>query len=195
MKRIVFALAVLLGGCGSAPPETVQYLLRPPAGDGVTRLDSNFDVALGRLSVAPYLDQEGIVLEGESRRIIVARNHRWSESLSQSLRRVMQVGIGNAAGSPVGDVRAGALASDVVVDINFYQFHGSLSGDVKLVANWLLRSAQSNEELGSFEFAGSTRTAADGYDALVQAHMDLLEQLADEIAETLQRQTNTGENR
>jgi uncharacterized lipoprotein YmbA len=66
---------------------------------------------------------------------------------------------------------------------------------VKLVANWLLRSAQSNDELGSFEFAGNTRTAMDGYDALVQAHMDLLEQLADEIAETLRDQTNTGESR
>ena len=197
MKRniaILAMLVVLASGCSNTPPETVEYLLRPQAHDGVTQLESDSGVVLGRLSVAPYLDRDQIVLEANDHRIVAARNHRWTESLSQSLRRVLQVGIGRAAGLSVGDTMAGAPVHNVIIDINIHQFHGSMVGDVKLVADWRLRSGASGDELGSFEFSRHAATRADGYDALVQTQIALLDQFAVEIAATVRQVNVKGES-
>lgn len=185
MKRIALLAAVAPASCSSTPPETVEYLLRPDANDGVTTLDPRAKVALGRVSTAPYLDRDGIVLERQNHRVTVARNHRWAESLSQSLRRVLQVEIGRAAGVDVGDAPVNGDGHEVLIDVVIHQFHGSVSGTAKLIAEWRLRQSSSNQVVSAHAFSRKTPLTADGYDNLVQTQIDLLTNLAAAIAASL----------
>ena len=188
MKRIAILIALALTGCSSTPPETITYLLRPDAPAGVTSVDRGARVALGRISTAAYLDRVGIVLEDRNHRITVARNHRWAEPLSESLRRMLQVEIGRAAGFGVGNEPVSGSRQEILIDIQIHQFHGSFSGAAKLIANWRLRRAKSNEIIKSYAFSRQAALRADGYDILVQTQIDLLVELAVAIADSLKEE-------
>jgi hypothetical protein len=190
MKPVAMALLVVLSGCATTATMPVEYLLRPPLEERAGPVHTPPIAALGRVSIAPYLDRKGIVLETAEQRIHVALNHRWAEPLSQSLRRMLQVGVSRASGTAVADVQygagnSGAGSPEVIVDVDVYRFHGSQQGRVILVADWQLRDPRSGRVLGRHEFVQSTLTDADGYDALVRAHIALLEQLSGAIAATL----------
>jgi hypothetical protein len=187
------ALLVLLGGCATTVTVPVEYLLRPSLGERAGPIQTPPLAALGRVSVAPYLDREGLVLETGDQRIHVALNHRWAEPLSHSLRRMLQVGISRASGTAVADVQSGAGNPELVIDVDVHRFHGSLQGRVILAADWQLRDPRSGRVLGRHELVHSTLTDADGYDALVRAHVALLEELSEAIAATL-RTTETLNN-
>ena len=188
MKRIAILIAIALTGCSSTPPETITYLLRPDAPAGVMPVDRGARVALGRISTAAYLDRVGIVLEDRNHRITVARNHRWAEPLSESLRRMLQVEISRAAGFGVGDEPVSGSRQEILIDVQIYQFHGAFSGAAKLIANWRLRKANSDEIIKSYAFSRQAALRADGYDILVQTQIDLLVELAVAIAASLKEE-------
>ena len=188
MKRIAILIAIALTGCSSTPPETITYLLRPDAPTGVTPLDRGTRVALGRVSTAAYLDRDGIVLEDRNHRITVARNHRWAEPLSQSLRRMLQVEISRAAGFDVGNEPVSGSQQELLIDIQVHQFHGTASGAAKLIANWRLRNARTDEVITAYAFSQQAPLMADGYDTLVQTQIDLLVELAVAIAASLKEE-------
>jgi uncharacterized lipoprotein YmbA len=175
----------VLAGCATAPPAPTEYLLRPSLTVATDATEQSPDrITLRRVSVAPYLEREGIVIETRSRQIQAARAHRWSEPLSRSLRRMLQVGIARASGSTVVDA-PGAGGGEVVVDVAIHQLHGSIEGEVVLVADWHLRDGETGALLQSFDFSRRVLTEESGYDALVAAHVELIEQLSGAIAQSL----------
>lgn len=186
MKHWAILLLGALAACASGPPAAVEYLLRPPLeeiGGGDERVPY---AALGRIMLAPYLARDGIVVETGDHRIQAARGHLWAEPLSRSLRRMLQVGIGRASGRAVADTQAGAADHEVVIDVDIHRLHGSLQGAVAIAAEWRLRETSTNRMLGRHELVHSTLTTEPGYDALVQAHISLLEALSEAIAESLE---------
>ncbi len=183
MKALLACFLVFLAACATTAPAPVEYLLRPPLNESPATPQSAH-IALGRVEIAPYLDQSGIVLATGDHRIQIAEDHRWAEPLSQSVRRTLAVDIGQAAGEPVAETSARGR-QDVVIDVHIHRLHGSLQGKVVLDADWQIVDAGSDQVLGRYRFAHSTLTDSGGYDALVQAHVSLLQQLAQAIAGTL----------
>ena len=187
MSRLVPWLLLTLFGCASTPaPAPAEYLLRPPVEESARPLQQPPGAALGRVTVAPYLDRPGIVVETGGPRIQVARNHRWAEPLPQALRRTLQLGIGQASGRAVADRQHEPGGAEVVVDVDVERLHGTLEGKVTLAANWQLRDARTGRVLGRHELVRSTLTGESGYDAMVSAQIDLLQALAQAIARTLE---------
>lgn len=185
MKRTAYLLVPILAACATttAPPQ--EYLLRPPFEAAAVTGEQPAGITLGRVQVAPYLDQRGIVLETGEHRIEVARDHLWAEPLSQSLRQMLRSGLERASDRSVVDAQRTSADGGVVIDVNVDRLHGSLQGEVVLDAGWLLRDASTGRVLGRYRLARSTLTDRPGYDALVQAHVALLEELARAIAGTL----------
>lgn len=176
------ALCALLAGCAGKPAlEHHEYLLRPQQLE--TASGSHPAVRLKAVSVAPYLDQDGIVLQTASAEIRVANQHAWAEPLEDAIRRYLQVSIANHAGVEVevAPLTTGAAETSLTVAIS--QFHGSADGRVRLVAGWTVARADREPLLLSFD--QSVRQAADGYPALVVAHAELLERLAEAISDSL----------
>lgn len=186
---LVFHLLVLNAtlagtGCSTTPPEPAEYLLRPSLENGRT-IEQPPIAALGQLSVAPYLNRQGIVLETGEGRLEMARSHRWAEPLAHSLRRMLRMGIAQASGRAVAEARSGSGAAPVVIDVDIHRLHGSLEGEVVLAADWLLRDGDSAEVLGRYGTVHRVLTKEDGYPALVRAHAELLDALSASIADTV----------
>ena len=69
-----FALPVLMISCSAAVPPAAQYLLRAETVERAARTEAPVRIGLGRITVAPYLDQSGIVVETEPGRIEIRRD-------------------------------------------------------------------------------------------------------------------------
>ncbi len=182
MKALLPVLLLLLGACaGKAPPEHHTYLLRPPPMGALP--ESREPVLLQPVVVAPYLDRKGIVLQMSEARIRTARHHEWAEPLDEAVGRYLQVGIANAAGRPVEMSPLTTGSAGVEVRVRIHRLHGDARGEVRLAAEWSVRSPAGGRSL--HDFVLDQRQADDGYPALVSAHAEVLDALAQAIAGTL----------
>ena len=180
---ILLPVIVFCAGCSSQPVQTHEYLLRPQTSS--SEADYASTVVLGRVEVAPYLDHEGIVLEVASGEINTAQHNRWAEPMAFAVRRYLQVAIGNAANTGVGNSLIETDAATTQIDVYVYQFHGSTRGIVKLAAEWTLQDTETGEIRAQDDFSETEALHADGYADVVRAHAALLEALAQSIAAEL----------
>jgi uncharacterized lipoprotein YmbA len=190
MNSRLILILVLLTGCagGRDVPELNQYLLRTDA-EPVQADSGTADVGLGTVSVAPYLDQPGLVVETSTGGVREARYHQWAEPLRSSLRSFLADEIGTRNGTPVRyqGYRGNAWKNDVefLVSVHVDQLHGTADGDAVLVANWAITARASDGASAEHSFRGTEALERDGYSALIAAEKRLLERLASEIAESL----------
>lgn len=187
MTRGVWLITALLAGCASAPAQrAAEYLLGPslPMEQAAT-VGARPGAALARVTVAPYLQRHGIVLETAERRLETARNHRWAQPLDQSMRRLLQLAIAGTSGLTVAADPEDAVNPEYLIDVDVYRFHGTVDGQVQLVADWRLRSADDRTVAARHHFAERTATTDAGYGALVRAHAVLAEDLGAAIGRSL----------
>ena len=181
---LILSLLMCLG-CASAPPtQKTEFLLRPQA---VSIPDSKQPtIGLGRVEVAPYLDHVGIAFETAPGEINIAEHSRWADPLNFAIRRYLQVAIGQAAGVNI----AGSLTADGVeteIDVLVHQFHGSVSGNVILVAEWQIRSTAPEHTQAYRQFSATKTVRADGYAEVVRTHAALLDEIAASIASEIRQ--------
>ena len=188
MKAFYLSLiltSLLCSGCSNQPVQYSEYLLRPgpPAASSTGASTSiALSIVLGSVGVPPYLDQQGLVLETAPNEINAARNHRWAEPLSYSVRRYLQVAISQASGINIGGRLTPASDIEKQIDVVIHQFHATSSGSVGLVAEWRILDTGAKKVLVHQDFTASETLAVDGYPAVVQSHEILLNRLAAAIA-------------
>ena len=178
MRITLLPLLLLVAPCSSQPPRTTTYLLRADVDTRSGHRAPAGDIAFGKLEIARYIDQPGLVLRTGTDEVHVARYHQWAEPLRASLEGLLQAEISRHLGQdlrfqpeqPVG------TRIDVVID----QLHGNADGEAELVADWRLRRVRGGDEV--HRFVGSEPLERDGYAALVAAQRRLLLRLAAAIA-------------
>ena len=181
MRTPLLPLLLLLAACSSQPTQTSTYLLRadsePQSGHRVPATD----VAFGRLEIAGYIDQPGLVLQTGEGEVHAARYHQWAEPLRGTLEGLLQTEISRHLGRDIRFQPDGPVATriDVIID----QLHGNAEGEAELVASWRLRRAQGEDQV--YHFVGSQPLERDGYAALVEAERHLLLRLAADMAASL----------
>jgi len=187
--RSVFILtAWLLAGCfggGNRVSEPEFYLLRAdvqlpdgPQAPAVT-------VGIARVSIADYLGQAGIVVASGGNQVRPARQHLWAEPLDSSIRLFLRDAISSELGYPIYGDTAKRLSWDYRIDIRIDEWHGSLEGDVKMLASWTVIDVSNDTELVRHRFERMIGMTDDGYDALVEAQKSLLSELAVAISASL----------
>ena len=184
MKRIAMligAAALFLTGCSSQPVEPTYYLLRPAEEPTSRALNPSPDFALGKVTIAPYLDQPGMLLETTSGEIRPARQHLWAEPMFEAVHAYLVKEISRLKGQDVLPARVQRNA--IIVDVRVDQLHGTEDGKAKLVAYWWLR--RNGELLSAYQFAETLPLTRDGYGAMAQAEEELLTQLAEKIAQSM----------
>jgi len=184
---VVLSGLLLCLGCASAPPaQKSEFLLRPQATSVPDSMQPT--IGLGRVEVAPYLDHAGIAFETAPGEISIAEHHRWADPLDFAIRRYLQVTIGQAAGQSIAGSLMARDGVETEIDVLVHQFHGSVSGNVILVAEWQIRNEASEEILAYRQFSAIETVRGDGYAEVVRTHGALLDEFAAAIAAEI-RQT------
>lgn len=178
---LIFVACLAAGCAGSPAVQKHDYLLRPQ--QLTLSPGTRSTVLLKPVSVAPYLDRKGIVLQTASSEIRVAKHHQWAESLDEAIGRYLQVSISNQAEVAVESAPLTTVREEATVIVRINQLHGTESGRVRLVADWKVDRPDRDPML--YNFDESLSQAADGYPALVDAHGVLLDQLGAAIAASL----------
>lgn len=177
----LFVLALLTVGCSSQSIEPNYYLLRPTTELQSRTLNPSRDFALGDVTVASYIDQQGLLLETSTGEIRPARHHLWAEPMYESVRTFLDIEISRAKGAGIFGTVFNKDA--IFVDIRIDQLHGTYDGKALLVAYWWLY--QDKQILASYQYAERMTLSQDGYAALADAEKALLSDLAQKIAATL----------
>ena len=181
MKIAALLLTLLLVGCSSKPIETQFYLLRKHQPVESRELKPSPDFALGKVDIAPYIDQPGLVLEVSPGQVRPARHHEWAEPMHTSVRILLQREISVQLG--VDLFPANFSDAPMVIAIRVDQLHGTNNGEALLVAYWW--TLENGKIQSTYQYTQNIALAQDGYAALANAQEKLLSGLAMNIADTL----------
>ena len=173
-------LTALLSACAGAPIEPSYYLLRADTEASSRALDPA-PYQLGPVSVAPYIDRSGLLLETAPGEIRPARNHLWAEPVQEGVRALLSAEISRALGKDVLFLNPDTRGP--VISVVIAQLHGTRQGSAKLVAYWALLDG--DKTLAAEKFGATEPLAEDGYRALAAAQKSLLRDLAISIAQRL----------
>jgi uncharacterized lipoprotein YmbA len=186
MRSTAFVLSTaLLVACAGAAPERTLYLLRAAPTDASGRVEVPARVGLDRVTVAPYLDQAGIVVETQAGQVRAAREHRWAEPLDAGLRSLLRAEISRALGYDVSASRADRQTWDYTVDVYVDRMHGTMVGTALLDVAYRITPRAGSGDAVTYRFSRSAMLAREGYPGLVDAQHRLALELAEAIAQSL----------
>jgi uncharacterized lipoprotein YmbA len=179
IRTVALAAILALGACASTPdPVTRSYLLTRP---GMSTGAVDLALAVGAVAMPAYLQSKDIAVATHDSQLRGARNHQWAEPLAEGIGRYLSLAF-EGSEFPEGPEGPEAAAADaLLLDLTVLHFHGSEAGSVVLEADWLLRRRGAGEALAGNHFEGRVAQDGVGYDALVDAHRALLDQLVAEV--------------
>ena len=172
-------IVFLMSCAGGAPPETEYYLLR---GESPTVVRSGpIMVALGRIGVAAYIDQSGLILETRGNVVEAARYHLWAEPIGQGIRSLLRGNVSRELGFHVS--ARSTVAHEYVVHVYVDQLHSTAAGDAALVAD--VDIDREGVLADGSRVAMQQQISYDGYAAMVEAEIALVGRLANSVAQHL----------
>jgi uncharacterized lipoprotein YmbA len=185
MRFIAVVSALVLAACAGSPTPRTQYLLRGEAKQRDGRAEAPLHLRLGRIAVAPYLDQSGIVVETERGQVQAAHYHHWAEPLEAGLRSLLRTEISEALGYEVSGRPGNQLPWDYTVDVYVDRLHATMGGAAELDASYRITPQSGGGEVAEYRFSRSAPLPREGYAGVVDAEAELARQLARAIAASL----------
>lgn len=185
MKRLILLLLVVVSGCSSEMGAVQErYLLLAENKSQIVQ--SHYPVLLVNTELADYLNQRHIVYRTSDTQVVYAKNHQWAQDLSQQL-TYWVINDLRMKDIPYWPVELSSFLKpeqSSQLTIRFHQFNGAFSGNAEVSGEWLITDIDGNLERNeSFYFEIPLKE--DGYDALVEALTEGLQQLSSEIQESI----------
>ncbi len=188
MRCLPLVLVLCLAACATAPPpEHSYYLLRAEVPGALASAENGVLLGVGTVSIAPYLDRSGIVVQVDDHRVREARYHLWAEPLDQGIRGYLSDRIAALLGRALNNGSNLVDQWDYRIDVAIEDFHGTLNGEARLVARWSLIDTAQDKLIASQRLVRTKRQALDGYPGLVEVEAALLDELATEIVAVIRR--------
>ena len=186
---LVGATLLLMAGCASQTVQTSSYML--PASTPEQQYSNALAVAIAPVRLTGLLDNQGIVMELNDIEVHQARYHLWAEDIGVQLQQQLQQRLTLslpqaqivAKGQPL---QADLPQREVRVSVNAFQ--GSYSGNAIVQGQWLLLGEQ-GQLLKQHNFRIEQPLPADGYPALVRALASAWDQVSEQLAATLAKET------
>jgi uncharacterized lipoprotein YmbA len=189
---LLAAVVLLASGCATTPPSEFYHLTAmEQTATSATGSRTTLSVGVGPVQIPEYIDRPQIVLRTSRNQLSLDEFHRWAGGLRDEIKRVLAQNLSRLLNSE--DVASYPWdypfdpAYQVYIDIR--QLDGSLGGEVRLDARWIIsgRSEGQSGMLYSRQTLISEAVDSAGYMALVAAESRALETLSREIAEQISR--------
>lgn len=167
VPALLSALLVgLLSGCAATSTPATRTFAFLLDGDWVAEQH----VAKPQVRLPAYLRQAGVVVQTDVNQIHAASYNLWAEPLEEGIMRVLRQQLAR---------RVPATEVLTRLEVGITEFHGDLSGKVRLRGDWCLR-VNGSDVRSAFSL---TRTQGrSGISAMLETQLQLLEDLADQIA-------------
>lgn len=181
---VVLLMAPLLAACASSVAPPTRYLLPGMSSPSIPAAPVvDIQVAIPRL--ANYLDVDGIVLQLDDIEMREAREHQWGDTLARQLERNLRGVLAQALPATRLSRANNTLGNTLSLRLDVDEFQGRYDGYAVASGQWQLRDTD-NQLLHLGSFSKSTALNDDGYPALVRALSQAWEDVAGDIAQTLQ---------
>jgi len=194
IKKVLFCLIFMVIGCSSKPtPETQYFVLTPntlttsTATSKALQNDSKNVVVIKSINLAEFLDQSGIVLQKNAHQIEVAHYNRWGEPLKYNLHRYILETLTTQL-PQLSLLSENKINSDLAhqkLEITVNQFNGTIDGLALLSGHWRLKQSDAKTYMLNNSFSYQTTLENPGYPELVKQLANLLDQLCNELAMTI----------
>ncbi len=179
----ITALALLHFSCSNNGEQF--YVLNAagsaPSGSGGTH------VGIGPVRLPEYIDREEIVFQSSTNKIEVPTKQLWAGPLDKNVTRVLTTNVARELRSSnvVGYPWPNSSGMTYQVTVNIDQFHSRTGGDAILEASWRVHQAVGGKVVRERSEQFSRPVTQNGYEGIAAAQSLLLQDLAEEIAQSL----------
>lgn len=177
--------ALLLAACGSVQTEHYYTLLgTSPAQPAIDASDNrSVSIVLASVTLPEAVDRSELVVHSGANSVQVMETQRWAESLKSAIPRAVAEDLSRLLGGPMVSVRADSASRDAkyLVYIDVTRFDSVLNEAALVDAFWSVRLA-TGEQLKAGRSRLRVPTQRAGFDGLVAAHAQALNELSSEIA-------------
>lgn len=168
-----------LAAC-STLPETVTFILpNPPLPRDPSSLPPNAPgVRIDTITLAPYLSDQGMVIASEGNRITTTRNHRWGEPIRDGIRRYLSRSLQSPHFQLVDSKSPVSSSAGYAIHLQFDAFHSIGFSHSIAEGKWSLIELATREVVLHESFQFTSNLEVQGYEGIVTAQADLLDQLS-----------------
>lgn len=176
-----------LSGCASKPEPIATYALTQEASSAVMKTHHTGSLPLVQIEpvmMAGYLNGNGIVVKTSPTQYVQAKNNIWIDNINQQIEEKL---VSNLQGMVSNyDVMSSRLSLGVSqktqykVSIYISDFYGHYDGYALLSGQWQIKNEQ-GKVIKMKPFTIKTQLNEDGYDALVYAMSQNVDELASQI--------------
>lgn len=185
MKKLILVGLLLLGGCASNETISNQsYLLAESEQQPIA--SHSAPLLIVEVTIAPYLDTDGIIYRTSPTELVEARQHNWATDISDLVQaRTIELLRENQTDYwPIDVDPALNLSNSQRLQVKLDRFNGSYSGNAEVAGEWTLLD-KSGAIVKGAAFKQSVPLERDGYQALVSALSDGLNISVIKIAQQL----------
>jgi uncharacterized lipoprotein YmbA len=183
---VLAAIATLLGGCG-APPELKTYVLGNQASRtvGVQSQAGLPVIELRTVAVPDYLDSTDILRQAGANQLVPSSTGKWGERLSMGLTRALAAALSARLDTAVVTTAASDNSHRLLIEVESFEI--GAGGRCLIAARWQITTTDGHSVVESERgtFSDGTTSIDDAAVAAVITH--LVDELAGQIALTLQR--------
>jgi uncharacterized protein len=179
---------LLLGACGSSPPERFYTLNADAPANGArsAKLAGATSIVVGPVTLPELVDRPQFVVRVAPNRVAILEQQRWAEPLKNEIARVVAANLGQLLnGAQVLSYPANASGDAVYrVAIDVQRFD-SIPGDGVIIdSSWTVRRPSGGTARTGHSTLHELARGTD-YDALVAAYDRALASLSGEIAQSI----------
>jgi uncharacterized lipoprotein YmbA len=185
---LTFLLSACFGSSRSIAPD--YYLLTSDeAQSAATRTTAAFSIGVGPVRVAPFLARQQIVTHGGSGTMNIQQGQRWGEPLEHGIQRVLLQNLATLTGAQTRNFPWRLnTAPDYALRIDVSDLDRLAGNTALLEVNWVLEDLKNRRILTTQQTRLTTPVSGSDSAALADAYSKLLEQLAQQVQQELQKQ-------
>ncbi|MCV6589877.1 MAG: ABC-type transport auxiliary lipoprotein family protein [Marinobacterium sp.] len=182
-------IVAIIAGCTTPPAPEIQYYLlsSDDAALPVTARTQKSVLGIAPVTVADYINTDGLALLSNQNQLRIARHHRWAEKPEHAIARTLQTDLTTL----LPDVRVDNAQEshsqqwNTRLRLHIDQLHGTEAGEAIISGFWRLDHPETDNVIASQRFLLRQPLEKPGYGEMVKTLRALLHQLSNQLASQL----------